>query len=136
WARAELRDAKFFLDVTVDGKRLDGLFFDTGASAFDITVDFERWRELTGLEGPEDAPTKWVVNSWGNQVTMVGAPALGPLVIGSARIEEPRVYYMQEQPNLFSNWPFPANGLVGNAPFWDRVVILDLGLRPRFGMLR
>jgi len=80
--------------------------------------------------------TEWGVGSWGNKATALGSPALGPLVIGSARIEEPNIFYLEEQPNLFANWPFPATGLVGNAPFWDGIVILDLGIRPRFGLLQ
>lgn len=136
WAPAELRDAKLFLNVVLAGESLVGLFFDTGASAFDITVDFDRWVELTGCADPESAPTQWTVNSWGNQVVILGAPARGPLIIGSARIPDPQVYYLKEQPNFFRQWPFPAEGLVGNAPFWDRVVIMDLGIRPRFGLLQ
>jgi hypothetical protein len=135
WAPAELRDAKLFLNVILGGKSLDGVFFDTGASAFEMTVDLETWRDLTGRAGPEEASVRWTVASWGNSVTAIGAPARGPLVVGSARIEEPRVFYIEEQPNLFAGWPFPAKGLVGSAPFWDRVVILDLGIRPRFGLL-
>jgi hypothetical protein len=135
WAPAELRDAKFFLNVILGGKSLDGIFFDTGASAFEMTVDFETWRDLTGCAGPGEASIRWAIASWGNPVTAVGAPAKGPLVVGSARIEEPRVFYIEEQPNLFAAWPFPAKGLVGSAPFWNQVVILDLGIRPRFGLL-
>ncbi len=136
WTPAEVRNKKYFLTVVLDGKSVSGLFFDTGTSAFDITVDFDMWRTLTGLSGPDDASIQWKVNSWGTRVTVIGASASGPLVVGSARIEEPRVFYIDEQRELFANWPFPATGLVGNAPFWDHVVILDLGIQPRFGLLQ
>jgi hypothetical protein len=136
WTPAELRDAKFFLTVVLGGKTVQGLFFDTGASAFPITVDFEKWVELTGCAGPEAASTHWTVSAWGKKVTALGSPARGPLVIGSARILNPTVFYLKEQPSLFEQWPFPATGLVGCAPFWDRVVILDLGIRPRFGLVQ
>jgi hypothetical protein len=136
WTPAELRDAKFFLTVVLGGKTVGGIFFDTGASAFDITVDYKKWTELTGITDPDSATTRWTVSSWGSQLTALGAPAKGPLVIGSARLPDPRVFYLKEQPELFTQWPFPATGLVGNAPFWDRVVILDLGLRPRFGLVQ
>lgn len=135
WTPATLRDGKFFPYVILGGKGVDGLFFDTGSSAFDVIVDFEDWAELTGIAEPEAAPTQKIVNSWGKKVTAVGAPALGPMIIGSARIASPQVFYLKEQPGLFRNWPFPARGLLGNAPFWDRVVIVDLGIRPRFGIL-
>ena len=136
WTPAALRDGKFFLTVALGGRSVDGLFFDTGASAFHVTVDFDTWTALTGCTGPDSATTRWTVSSWGNKVTAVGCPARGPLVIGSARIPDPPVFYLKEQPKLFAGWPFPAAGLVGNAPFWDRVVILDLGIRPRFGIVQ
>jgi hypothetical protein len=135
WTPAKLRDAKFFITLILGEETLDDLFFDTGASAFDITVDFETWKALTGCAGPEAATTRWTVNSWGSPVTAVGATARGPLVIGSARISDPQVFYLEEQPRLFAEWPFQASGLVGNAPFWDRVVVMDLGIRPRFGLV-
>ncbi|MBU1702645.1 MAG: hypothetical protein KJ970_00115 [Candidatus Eisenbacteria bacterium] len=136
WTPAELRDAKLFLNITLNGKGLDGLLFDTGSSAFGLIVDFDRWKTLTECAGPEQAETEWIVGSWGRAMTILGAPALGALVIGSARIEDPNVFYIKEQPDLFSNWPFPANGLIGNALFFDRVVVLDLGIRPRFGLVQ
>jgi len=136
WNGVELRDAKLFLSVKLAGEQIDGLFFDTGSSAFDIVLDFDTWKELTDLSGPDEAPIHMTVNSWGNPVTAVGAPARGPLVVGMTRIDSPRLFYLEEKPRLFADWPFPAKGLIGNTPFWDHVVIIDLGLRPRFGLLR
>jgi len=135
WTPATLRDGKLFPYVILGDTGVGDLIFDTGSSAFDIIVDFDDWTELTGLDDPSAAPTRKTVNSWGNEATVVGAPARGPLIIGSARIPRPQVFYLKEQPRLFSSWPFRARGLVGNAPFWERVVIIDLGLRPRFGLL-
>ncbi len=135
WTPAELRDAKLFLTVTLGGETLSGIFFDTGTSAFEITVDLGTWTSLTGCAGPEDATSRFAVTSWGKEITALGCVARGPLVIGSAKIENPRVYYLPEQPNFFAGWPFRAGGLVGNAPFWDHVVVVDLGLRPRFGFV-
>lgn len=135
WTPAELRDAKLFLTVTLGGSTVSGLVFDTGSSAFDVIVDFDEWQTITGCTGSGDASVVRKVSSWGSRVTAVGCPGREPLVIGSVRIPEAVVYYLEEQPRLFEGWPFPATGLVGNAPFLDRVVVLDLGLRPRFGIV-
>lgn len=135
WTPATLRDAKLFPYVTLGGEEMDDLVFDTGSSDFDVIVDFDDWKAITGRDGPDAATERRKVSSWGKKITAIGAPARGPLVIGSARIAEPRVFYLKEQPELFAQWPFPAGGLVGCAPFRDRVVILDLGIRPRFGLL-
>lgn len=101
-----------------------------------MIVDLEDWKRLTGRDGPEAAPIRKEVSSWGKTITAIGAPSKGAMTIGSARLEAPSVYCLEEQPRMFAGWPFPAKGLVGNAPFWDRVVILDLGIRPRLGLLR
>ena len=114
---------------------ISDVIFDTGSSAFDIIVDRDDWIELTGIDKLDTAPIQRIVNSWGAKVTAIGAPARGPLTIGSAHIANPRVFFLKEQPNLLSSWPFPARALVGNAPFWNRIVIMDLGIRPRFGLL-
>jgi hypothetical protein len=136
WTPANVRDGKLFINVSIAGEPVEDVVFDTGSSAFHLLLDADRWRELTGRSGPDDATIRWKARSWGHTVTAIGAPARGALVVGSARIVEPTLFYLEEQPNLFSAWPFPATGLVGNAPFWDDVVVVDLGLRPRFGLMR
>lgn len=136
WTPATLRDAKLFVYVILGGKGMDGVFFDTGSSALSLMVDLETWVELTGCSGPDDAPTRWAIKSWGNTVTAIGAPARGSLVIGSVHIPDPQVFYLKESPRFFEQWPFPATGLIGNAPFRDRVVVLDLGMRQRLGIVQ
>lgn len=136
WAEAELRDAKFFLHVDLGGERVDDLFFDTGSSALDIVVDFEDWVRLTGCSGPEEASSTRTGKRWGSDVGIIGASARGPLAVGMVKIDRPTVYYLAEQPSLFGDWPFPARGLIGSAPFWDCVVVMDLGIRQRFGVIK
>ncbi|MCF8242663.1 MAG: hypothetical protein K9J16_14895 [Melioribacteraceae bacterium] len=136
WTPAVLRDGKFFPYVSLADSGVEDMFFDTGSSAFSIIVDRAFWIELTGCHDPENAATRHVVNSWGNAVTAIGEPAKGPLVVGSVRIQRPEVFYIEENPKLFEQWPFPTRGLIGNAPFWDRVVVVDLGLRPRLGIVQ
>jgi hypothetical protein len=134
WAPATLRDGKFFPHVAVGGTGAVDLFFDTGASAFGLVVDESTWRELTGVTDPDSAAIRWTVSSWGNEVDVVGHPASGPLVVGSARLEGLDVFYFEDRPRLFEGWPFETRGLIGNSGFFDRVVVLDLGLRARFGL--
>jgi hypothetical protein len=135
WSPATLRDGKLFPYVILSGSGTGDLFFDTGASAFALVVDQSTWAALTGVADPDTAAVHVDVRSWGKETGLVGHPASGPLVIGSTTIEEVEVFYFEDQPRMFEAWPFPAKGLLGNAAFFDRVVVLDLGLRPRFGLL-
>ena len=136
WVPAEIRGGKFFVRAKLNGQELDNIFFDTGASAFPLIVDLESWKSLTTRGDEAAATTKLTVSAWGEPVTYVGAAALGPLEVGSIRMERPTVYYREAQPDFFKKWFSPAAGLMGNAPFWDEVVVLDLSARPAFGILR
>ena len=122
WTPATLRNAKLFLYVIIGNEGVDNLIFDTGSSSFDFVVDLDDWIRFTGYDDPDSAPIQKKVDSWGKKVTVIGAPARGSLTIGSAHIPDPKIYFLKEQPKLFSSWPFPIRGLVGNVAFWDRKV--------------
>jgi hypothetical protein len=132
-APAVIRDGKFFVTLRVGDEELDHIFYDTGASAFTLTVDHRLWVRLTGPgDGAQD--TREVrVPSWGQEVTLVGARASGAMDVGGARVTAPEVFYLADQPDAFSLWPYAVTGLMGNEAFIDGTVILDLGAEPGFG---
>ena len=99
-------------------------------------VDFETWKTLTGKVGEAEASTRIVGNSWGKPLPFIGAPATGALKVGSLQLSSPMVFYRGTQPEFFKKYPYPAIGSLGNAPFWDYVIVLDLGVHPAFGILR
>lgn len=137
WTNAEIRNGKFFVKPKINGKELNAVFFDTGASIFPLSVDFETWKTLTGLTNETQATSRLSVSSWGKKIPLYGAPALGALEIGSIRLEKPMVYYNAEQPDFFmKNWGKSTIGLMGNAPFWNEIVVLDFGTYPALGILR
>lgn len=136
WVSAEIRDGKFFVKAKLNDQRLDGVFFDTGASVFPLTVDFEKWKALTARTGEADATRKLMGSSWGKPNPLIGAPAIGALQIGSLQLPSPLVFYQGAQPEYFKKYPYPATGSLGNAPFWNDVIVLDLGVHPAFGILR
>jgi hypothetical protein len=133
---AEVRDNKFFVSIKAGGEALDGVFFDTGSSSFPLVVDRGLWQRLTGKKGRTDATSILNVRSWGKTVPMVGAEMEGALEIGTVRMSRAMVYFWGDQPRFFEQWPFPATGLLGNALFFDEVVVIDLGRPTRFGILR
>jgi hypothetical protein len=133
---ARIRDGKLFVEARVGGEAFDDIFYDTGASAFPLQVDLPFWRQLTGRNGDEESNTRWEVRSREKTITFIGAPAAGTLEIGEARIESPMVFFREDEPELFAAWEFATRGLIGNVPFLEHVVVLDL--RPdatRFGLI-
>jgi hypothetical protein len=135
-APAVIRDGKFFVTLRVGDEELEHIFYDTGASAFTLTVDHAAWTRLTGHgDGAQD--TREVrVPSWGQEVTLVGARAGGVMEVGGARLGAPEVFYLADQPDAFSLWPYAVTGLMGNEAFIDGTVVLDLGAEPGFGFRR
>jgi hypothetical protein len=133
---AELRDGKLFVEAKLGEEALDGLLFNTGASAFPLQVDLELWQRLTGLNGDEETNTQWEVTTRGASVVFVGAPALGQLQIGQTAIDVPMVFFQQDRPSAFAEWPIQVRGLLGNALFFEVAIVLDLREgSPRFGIL-
>ena len=120
----------------LNGAEIHDLFFDTGSSAFPLIVDFERWRLITGRIDGTEAPIQVTTNSWGTQITLVGAPMLGRIEFASVCFEHPKVFYTKETPAGFRSLAFSVSGLLVNALFWDDIVVLDLSVSPQFGILR
>lgn len=136
WITADMRNNHFFVDLAINDEAIGRVFFDTGASLFPLSVDHGTWTLLTGRTGEEPENRRLTVNSWGEPVTYVGAPATGALRIGSIRLERPIVYYSPAQPEYYARWSYPVTGFIGNAPFFDRVIVLDARqASPRFGIV-
>jgi hypothetical protein len=135
-APAAIRNGKLFVETKLAGREMENIFFDTGASVFPMLVDYEPWKALTGLATEKEATTRILGSSWGKPTSFVGAHASGELEIGAARLESPVVFFFGSEPDHFGKFPFPTQGLIGNAPFWNDVLILDLGEKPALRILR
>ncbi|MGB8658022.1 MAG: hypothetical protein WCE90_09610 [Candidatus Zixiibacteriota bacterium] len=130
------RNNKLFVHVQIADTSSDDFFYDTGASLFPITTSKAMWQKLTGLQGDEKNNIRMSVPSWGQEAVLIGAPAKGELKFGTLRVTSPMVYFDTTGMIAFSQGPFQADGLLGNALFYDEyTVILDL-IQNRFGILK
>jgi len=130
------RDNKLFVHVQIADTSSDNFFYDTGASLFPITTSKTMWQKLTGLQGDEKSNIRMSVPSWGQEAVLVGAPAKGELKLGTLRATSPMVYFDTTGMIDYSQGPLKADGLLGNALFYDEyTVVLDL-IRNRFGILK
>jgi hypothetical protein len=134
WVPAEIRHGKLFVDLYLDGKKLDGILYDTGSSADALNVDFSLWKEATGRAGTKDATTHSRAQSWGRELEFIGAPASGDLKIGNRVYRRPMMTAEPAHPDTFRT-EYGAQGLLGNALFTGSIVILDLGAHPQFGII-
>jgi hypothetical protein len=135
WSDAEIRKGKLYMDLELNGRKLDDIFYDTGASSLSMRVDMNLWKEATGKSGISDAQARYkLCCSWGHEIELIDAPASGNLKIGSHVFQKPRMTTKPANPDQFrkENW---GQGLLGNEPFARSIVILDLGVSPRFGII-
>lgn len=133
----EYRNSKMFVKLTINGQTERYLAFDTGSSTMAVTTTQRRWLEWTGRQ-PGDAGNRQLkVNSWGREVSLVGAPLKGRMCVGEACVTAPLVFFEPTGiANLdFNRYGFPIDGVFGNVPFDGRfTVVLDVPHR-RFGLL-
>lgn len=136
WAPAEIRRGKFLVHARLNGADCNGLFLDTGSSAFPLMVDAGHWKTLTRPTYGEPPAKEVSVNSWGKQVKFVGQPALGAIEIASLRVDHPLIFHGPEDPLGLQKQSQAISGLLGNALFWDDILVLDFGITPQLGILR
>lgn len=137
WVPIEYRNDKMFLPLTLNGKVYDDFFYDSGASLFAVSTTPEVWRDATGRTGSEPDNVTWTVPSFGDPVVLRGAPARGRLSIGAASLGRPLIFHLASGPERLDprNWGFRTSGLIGNALFEERyMLIVDLPRR-RFGLV-
>jgi hypothetical protein len=134
WSPAEIRHGKLFVDLALNGQKLDGILYDTGSSSDALCVDLSLWKEATGRSGTKDATTHSTGQSWGRELEIIGAPASGDLKIGNHVYQRPLMTTVPAQPETYRT-EYRAQGLLGNALFTRSVIILDLGAHPSFGII-
>jgi len=134
WSDAEIRHGKLFINMTLNGKKLDEILYDTGSSSTALDLDLNLWKEFTGRVGISEATTHSKGQSWGHEIESIGAPATGDLTIGRHVYRTPLLTTIPARPDSYRTG-YRAQGLLGNALFTDSIVILDLGAHPRFGII-
>jgi hypothetical protein len=134
WSDAEIRHGKLFINMTLNGKKLNEILYDTGSSPTVLDLDLNLWKEFTGRAGASEATTHSKGESWGHEIGSIGAPATGDLGIGHHIYRTPLLTTVPARPDSYRT-VYRAQGLLGNALFTDSIVILDLGAHPRFGII-
>lgn len=122
------------MDLDVNGKKLDGILYDTGSSPDALGVDLSLWQESAGRMGTEDAATLSAYSLWGREAVFIGAPASGDFKIGSHVYQKPMMTTEPAHADTFRT-RYGAQCLLGNALFTESIIILALGTHPRFRII-
>ncbi|GHH26169.1 hypothetical protein GCM10008023_40420 [Sphingomonas glacialis] len=133
--RAMLRNSKLYVPLSIGAFASDAFVFDTGSSELPLNVDLATWRTLTNRVTTEGAPTSYQGSAWGKPLIIPGAPSASPVSIGKIVLGRVTVFTNPAQPTGFTDWPVQTVGVLGNAPVWDGIVVLDLTARVRFSII-
>jgi len=133
---ATLRSGKLFVPVQLGSFASDNIMFDTGSSEFPLMVDLANWAKITSLTELEKAPVKHEATAWGKSVLFYGAPASSRLKLGKIELGIPTVFTKQSAPDSFAKMSYKVDGIIGNAPFWDGIVVLDLTANVQVSFIR
>jgi hypothetical protein len=136
WVRGGLRNSRFYIPVEAGAFKSDAMVFDTGSSELPLNVDLSTWKTITGRNTVAGAPASFKGSAWGKPVEFPGAPSAAPVKIGEATLGRPNVFTDPTHPDGFTEWSVRTDGVVGNAPMWDGIVVLDLTARMRFGLIQ
>jgi len=110
------------------------LMFDTGSSAFALMTSKGNWEQMAQ---PGAVPRTAVVNSWGHPLTSYTVATLATLNLNAVALPLRTVTYIEgttPMQNLLTRFS-GLGGMLGNAPFAERTVILDVR-NERFGLVR
>lgn len=135
----DARDGKIFVSAAVNGEKIDSLVFDTGSSLFPIWLGKKDWQRVVEVGETETGASRIRISAWGESIDCFGAPLKERMEIAGVIAEKAIAYfcdYEGKQQRDISEWPYKANGLVGNALFYDEyIVVLDIKGK-RFGVAR
>lgn len=127
------KNNKIYLKSEIGSKDLY-LIYDTGSSIFDIVATKEIWTSLTNVKSAKDIELL-EIPSWGDMIQLKGARSESDWKIGDLTIEKPLIFY---EPSGLENFNFEliqADGLLGNAIFYDNhIITIDLRGK-RFGIM-
>ena len=125
-AWGSLRGTKFYVPVKVNGEVLSDVFFDTGASSANLMLEQPEWLKTTGLESTAKASRQIEVQAFKGKAFIARASINGALEVAGVKLKAPTVDAWRDDPSFFRQFPVKTTGLMGNASFWDGIVILDL----------
>ena len=119
WAEGALRNGKFFIPVSIGSAPTKDAIFDTGSSELPLWFDLPLWQQITGLRDPSDASREVKGNRFNRPAVFKGAPTIASLKIGPISVGPRTAYTLVGDPDMSAAWPYHAEAIIGNEPFWD-----------------
>jgi hypothetical protein len=126
-----VKKGRIHIPVTINGK-IYRLLFDTGASIFPVSTDYETWKEIADTTQGIDILKG---NSWGEKVSFYGASIKYDAYLGNQKLAKGTVYYNTNKRLLEFNRQEDITGTTGNSYFLNNIVIIDFKNK-KFGVVK
>ena len=131
FVQSRLRRGRIQIPLTINNKDY-WFLFDTGASLFPVNTNKKIWTEIVDEIATTDT---LIANSWGEQVPFYGKPITKNVYLGDKLLHKDYAWYNENKRLMEFNTVEEIDGLVGNAYFFDEVVLLDFK-HNQFGVVR
>ncbi len=118
------------LPVTINGEA-KRVLFDTGSSIFELLTDKEQWATITEGKVVDTLD----VSVWGSKQTVYGGVVKAAISLGEVPLGIHTAYRNDLDQYVEFDRQHNLMGVMGNAPFWNDVIILDFS-QNRFGLVR
>ncbi|MFH2050641.1 MAG: hypothetical protein ABIJ12_14500 [bacterium] len=131
YADATIEYNKFYVDVCLGEDTIKTVRYDSGSSMFMLILPLDLWKNATGLSGDEEIIERDSVPSWGKYVQIKTAPAHNDLLFGPIHVAKPKITCVDWEDSYSRQMK-----LMGNAPFYDKYVVVVDCIRQKFGICR
>ncbi|MFC0510717.1 hypothetical protein [Asaia spathodeae] len=135
WSPAVVEAGSLLIPGTIGTTHLDRLLFDTGSGPITVSVFPTTWDVIAGHLKPATPSLSIEGHSYdGALIHVRGNLIAGTVALGPKTLTQPVVYEMPENVRSIVA-RHGATGVVGDAPFVDQQIILDLRYPARFGVI-
>jgi hypothetical protein len=127
---AAVRGGKLMVPIEINGAVYDNFAYDTGFSVADVATDLELWLSLTGKATPDQADRTFLIHRFGATVSLNRAATTGPMRVAGVELVHGNVDVVPSSPGMYADMGrqmgVTFRGAIGNAPFLDRIVVIDM----------
>lgn len=135
WINGAISEQKFLLPASVGDQHTRRVIFDTGSSMITLQLGLQDYLRATGLNDVAASIGNIGGNAWGKTIQFFRHKSRVEVSIGDYPFEKPDVFLNSAYQGYSIANDTRFTGVVGNALMWNKVIILDLTQRARFGIL-
>jgi len=93
------------------------------------------WHKINGKASTSQSDRRIDGQAWGKTITLFGTVSSDYMRLGTINLGK-QIVFTEKTSDTFASYDYRIDGIMGNAAVWDGIVILDLSVRTRIGIIR